>query len=74
MATPPIGKTEIGEEVTARIPNRLQIDTKKYTPKTLMPQRYSEKLPSTNRTAVGEYRILFYIVFPFVARWTRLCI
>jgi integrase/recombinase XerD len=45
-------KTKIGEEVTARIPNRLQGDTKKNTQKPLILQAFLAKSPALNRTAV----------------------
>jgi hypothetical protein len=49
---PPIKKTKIGEDVTAKILGRVQIDTKKNTSETLILQRYFEIIPSVNRTAV----------------------
>ena len=56
---PPIRKTKIREEITAKIQSRLQGATKKYADKILMPQRYLAKSPSINRTAVTiEYSSL----------------
>ena len=48
----PDEKTKIGEDVTAKILDRVQIDTKKNSSETLILQRYFEIIPSVNRTAV----------------------
>ena len=55
---PPIRKTKIREEITAKIQSRLQGATKKYADKILMPQRYLAKPPSINRTRVIRLSII----------------
>ena len=66
MIMPPIRKTKIREEITAKIQSRLQGATKKYADKILMPQRYLAKSPSINRTAVilnGHLELPFKEIF-----------